>query len=429
MQSFDKGAGLHRDWLVVPAAVLLSVAVAAIYLAFAPRTYVATSNVFVSMHSSDAATTYLRGTFSTIRAQSYTALATSPGVLRGAIEQVDPGYPLERLAGQVAASVIPQTVLLQVTVSSENPDQAGRFADAVAQGVAERGTSLEQSGSRNDAPIALTPLSDVYISASPLSPSVARVITLAVLLGLFLGSLGLSAMRAQLARRGSESDLGTLAGLDVIGRLAPHSLRDLEAPGDRLDRVREQLRILRTNLAFLGSSGANRVALVTSPNPKEGRSTTALGLAISLAESSPRVLLIDGDLRSRSLSRLLGREDQPGITDVVLGAATAAECASQDPRGFFFLGCGVLTLNPADLLSSEQLGDIMGELAVTYDQIVIDTPPIRQVADAALWASHGGISIVVSRHARTPTVSLVEATKSLQRSGTAIAGVVVTATR
>lgn len=418
-----------RDWLVVSGAVLLSLGLASGYLALTPRTYVATSNVFVSMRSADAATTYLRGTFSVIRVQSYTALATSPGVLRAAIEQISPGYPIERLAAQVTATVIPQTVLLQVTMSSEDRDQASRFAQAIAEAVAARGTDLEQVGSRNDAPITLTPLGDVFVSDSPLSPSVPRILTLALLLGLFSGLLGLSALRARLALRGSESAGGTIAGLDVIARIERHSLADLAPDRSGRNAVLEQLRILRTNLSFAPVSHAGQVVCVTSPNAREGRTSTALGLALALTESSQRVLLIDGDLRHRALSELLVPHDHVGVSDLVLRVATEGDCITPDARGFDFMGGGSRVPNPADLLSSERLRDVVNELAATYDHIVIDTPPLRDVADAALWGSHSGTSIVLSRHARTRTVSLIDAVKSLERAHAHVAGVVVTAAR
>ena len=165
----------RRDWVVVPAAVMISLGLSVLYLSVAPRTYVATANVFVSMQSSDAATTYMRGAFSTIRAQSYTALATSPGVLRRAIDSASPGYPVERLAREVTATILPQTVVLQIAVSSTDPERASRFAEAVSEAVAGRGTELEQAGSRNDAPISLTPLQDVQGAPTvPVSPNVPR---------------------------------------------------------------------------------------------------------------------------------------------------------------------------------------------------------------------------------------------------------------
>ncbi len=415
----------RRDWVVVPAAVMISLGLSVLYLSVAPRTYVATANVFVSMQSSDAATTYMRGAFSTIRAQSYTALATSPGVLRRAIDSASPGYPVERLAREVTATILPQTVVLQIAVSSTDPERASRFAEAVSEAVAGRGTELEQAGSRNDAPISLTPLQDVQVSTVPVSPNVPRILTLSVLLGLLAGSTTLSGLRARLAMNGSESGTGDIPDLAVLARIDRHT-----SMGHSIDeRVREQFRILSTNLAFTALHEDLPVLFVTSPNPREGRTSTALGLATAMADGHRRVLLLDGDLRGRSLTRLMASGGKQGLSELIMGSAAPTDCRLSHALGFDFIGSGSPVPNPADLLSSTRPSELLRLLAGSYDQIVVDTPPVRDVADAALWVSHGGSAIVLSRFARTSTISLSDAVQDLRRAGVRLAGAVVTASR
>jgi len=149
---------------------------------------------------------------------------------------------------------------------------------------------------------------------------------------------------------------------------------------------KEAYKTLRTNLSFASISRKYKKLIITSAIPGEGKSTVAINLAFALAESDAKVLLIDCDLRSPTLRRLLHvrPEYKAGLTSLLAGTSTLNECIFRYPK----MNCDVLLAgttppNPAELLSSPQMERILDYLSKSYDYIICDTPPISVVTDAA----------------------------------------------
>ncbi|MBE6925226.1 MAG: CpsD/CapB family tyrosine-protein kinase [Ruminococcaceae bacterium] len=151
----------------------------------------------------------------------------------------------------------------------------------------------------------------------------------------------------------------------------------------------EAYKALRTNFTHMAENGENRKLLVTSSVPEEGKSSVAINFAISLAQVGKRVLLIDADLRKPSVNMYLNIRKNPekNVVTVLAGMAELAESVVETVHGFDVLIGGVTPPNPAELVSSQAMVDLMDQALETYDFVIVDTPPVGLVTDAAALAS------------------------------------------
>ena len=167
----------------------------------------------------------------------------------------------------------------------------------------------------------------------------------------------------------------------------------------------EAYKTLRTNLSFASISKQYKKLIITSAIPNEGKSTVAVNLATTLAESDAKVLLIDCDLRNPTLRRLLRvrPEYKEGLTALLTGTAALNECIFSYPK----MKCDVLLAgttppNPVELLSSPQMKGLLDRLSEEYDYIICDTPPVSVVTDAAALSRFcDGVILVVRQKSST----------------------------
>ena len=162
---------------------------------------------------------------------------------------------------------------------------------------------------------------------------------------------------------------------------------------------KEAFKSLRTNLSFASINKQCKTIIVTSSIPNEGKSTIAANLAITLAESDAKVLLIDCDLRQSTLRRLLRirSEYQAGLTSLLTSNASLEECIFRHPKmNCDILLAGTIPPNPAELLSSPQMAALLQKLSERYSYIICDTPPVSVVTDAAALSRYcDGVILVV----------------------------------
>ena len=161
--------------------------------------------------------------------------------------------------------------------------------------------------------------------------------------------------------------------------------------------IREAYKALRTNVNFsLADSEGCRTLLITSALQSEGKSITALNLAISLAEDGNRVLLMDADLRRPKLGRLIGASSMNGLSDTLIHPELLAEVIYSYRMNLEVMLAGHIPPNPSELLGSVRMGKLIEALRTCYDYIILDTPPVNIVTDSAVasrWAD--GVLFVV----------------------------------
>ncbi len=148
--------------------------------------------------------------------------------------------------------------------------------------------------------------------------------------------------------------------------------------------VSEAYRTLRTNLQFYSLDNPIRTLVVTSPAPNEGKSTTIANLAVTMAQSGRRTILVDCDLRRPSLHELLGLQQEPGLTNLVVDEVAELPLQATAVANLQLLASGPKPPNPADLLNSRKVDQVIEQLSAQADIVLFDAPPIVAVTDAAI---------------------------------------------
>jgi len=182
-------------------------------------------------------------------------------------------------------------------------------------------------------------------------------------------------------------------------------------------------------LQFIDVADRPKSIVITSSVPAEGKSTIALNLAVSLADTGARVILVDADLRRPSMAEYVGIEGNVGLTTVLIGRADVADVVQ--PLGtttLDLLPSGRIPPNPSELLGSPAMAGLLDRLTASYDMVLLDSPPLLPVTDAAVLAKMAGGALVVVGADRIHRPQLVESLGSLQTAGAHILGIVLNKT-
>lgn len=217
-------------------------------------------------------------------------------------------------------------------------------------------------------------------------------------------------------------------------RFLPHLRRQGEAPNPRLlvnhhplSLIAESYRSIRTTIQ-LSEEKSLKVILVTSAQPGEGKTLSTINLAITFATNGQSVLVVDGDMRKGSGHRLLKTSSAPGLADVLKGAATLENSIqSTEIDNFWFLPRGSVPSNPADLLCSAKLAQLVQIFRSQFDVVLIDSPPAIAVSDATVLATLSDGIVLVVRSQRTSMESARRALLRLQASNKKITGAILNA--
>ena len=249
------------------------------------------------------------------------------------------------------------------------------------------------------------------VPRGPIAPLRSRVYGYALLIGIALG-VGLAVVFEQLDNTlKTPEDVKRLLGLPFLGMVPDGTVRAGKTPRTTLATARgsaaaEAYRVLRTNLMFTSAETSGRVLLVSSTNPGEGKTTTVTNLAAALAQNGARVLAVDADLRRPTVHQHFGILKTPGLSDLIVGKCKPSDAIQSTRfRGLQVLPCGYIPPNPAELLGSAAMKEIITAFRSHYEWVLIDTPPILAMADTpVLCPIVDGIILVIaaeasSRHA------------------------------
>jgi len=199
-------------------------------------------------------------------------------------------------------------------------------------------------------------------------------------------------------------------------------------PGSR-NAVAEAYSTLQTNLAFINPDAQLKVLVFTSPLSGDGKTTSATNLAVTLVQRGNTVLLIDGDLRRGVINRIFGANREPGLTNVLDGSTPLESALRRVDLGrigsLHYLTTGTLPHNPATLLDSEEMDALLSRLKQHYDTIIIDSPPINVVTDAAILGAHADGVVVVVRSGVTAVQALTFAMEQLRHVRAPVLGAVL----
>ncbi len=194
-------------------------------------------------------------------------------------------------------------------------------------------------------------------------------------------------------------------------------------------QMAESYRALRTSLLLTTVGAPPKTILVTSALPQEGKTTTSINCAIALAQKGGRVLLMDADLRRPSIHKTFGMPSRAGLSNVLTGNATLEQTIIRSPilPGLFLLPAGTLPPNPAELLASSNIREMLDQLRQQYDHVVIDSPPTLSVTDAVVLSPKADAVVLVIRAGQTTKQALRRSRDLLFQVNARVAGVLLNA--
>lgn len=364
-------------------------------------TYTAETGLFVATQSSGNVSELQQGNaFSQARVQSYVKAAKTPIVLQPAIDALGLNVEASDLASRVTATADLNTVLINISVTDRSPVQAAALAQAVADSLIKAVDNLEKPKAGGSSPVSLSVITPAKAPLVPSAPNTRINLLIGLLVGLAVG-VGVAILRTVLdSRVRGESDLRIVTDAPLLGGIAydPDAARKpLLTQAHAQSPRAESFRQLRTNLQFANVSGHARSMVVTSSLPGEGKSTTAVNLAIALAQAGQTVCLIDADLRRPMINDYLGLDRNAGLTTALVGDADVNDLLQAwGEDGLYVLTSGQIPPNPSELLGSAEMKQLLGRLEVAFDAVIVDAPPLLPVTDAAVLSQHvGGVVLVV----------------------------------
>jgi capsular exopolysaccharide synthesis family protein len=236
-----------------------------------------------------------------------------------------------------------------------------------------------------------------------------------------LASLGMIPLGSKSARQGANPKRLIIASskeaVELVTQVRPQS------------QMAESYRALRTSLLLSNLGAPPKVIMVTSALPQEGKTTTSINSAVVLAQKGVRVLLIDADLRRPSIHKTLGMGPHSGLSNVLTGSTTLEQAITRTSLlpNLFVMPAGTPPPNPAELLASSNMRDMLDHLREEYDHIVIDTPPSLSVTDAVVLSPRADAVVLVIRSGQTTKQALRRSRDILTQVNAKVVGVLLNA--
>jgi receptor protein-tyrosine kinase len=364
------------------------------------------------------------------RVISYLDLLMGETLARRTIDKLGLDMSPEALQEHVKATAKRDTVLIKVAVLDQSPVRARDIANALSDEFVAMVRELEtpEDAVRPDARVVVEQRAS--IPANPVIPNTARNIGIGLTLGVVLG-IGLAVLRGLLDN--TVKDRGTIeeiTGTGLVGSI-PFDKDRRKEPAISFDNdnssIAEAFRKLRTNLQFLAVDNPPRVIVVTSSMPDEGKTTTAINIALALAEAEHNVVLVGGDMRRPMLEQYLNVISEVGFSTVLAGRASVNDVLQKTrfPR-LSVIASGAIPPNPSELLGSLAAQKVLGELRTNFDYVIVDSSPLLAVTDAAVLAANSDGVLVIARFGQTKCEQLAHAVGSLEDVGAQLLGAVFT---
>lgn len=434
---------LRAHWIALSLCIVLGVAVAFAWTLLQPKVYTADASGYVTPAQAegqtDSSSAYVSDNLAKSKVKSYVDLGTWRAVGEHARDELGLDVSPESLVRRVSVSNPVDTVVIKVDATGPTPEAARDLAGAWIRGMQIEIESIESGGTGVNPGITLVTADSARLPSNPSSPNVRLALAIGGLVGLVVG-IGYALLRFTLDRRIRSADgVERETGLNVVGaipeeksftadnRLIPFDGANTSSSRNvHLYAVSEAVRELRTNIQFMDVDNPPRILVITSPLPGEGKSTTAANLAITLAASGQRVVLIDGDLRRPMVATIFHLIGDAGLTDILAGRASFDDVAQPVGRlgTLQVVAAGKIPPNPSEILGSQRMRDLVH--ALSEDAVVIvDAPPLIPVTDAAVLTNRTDGAIIVTTVGRTTFDALKKAQQNLERAGGRALGVVL----
>ncbi|EOJ6950514.1 polysaccharide biosynthesis tyrosine autokinase [Escherichia coli] len=272
----------------------------------------------------------------------------------------------------------------------------------------------------------------------PVKPKKIIIIAVGFILGL-LCSIGLIILRVFL-RRGIESPeeleemgINVYASIPVSEWLMKRTTKANKNQSDTLlavenpaDLAIEAIRGLRTSLHFAMMEAKNNVLMISGASPNAGKTFLSTNLAAIISSGDKKVLFIDADMRKGHVHKMLGSKNEKGLSELLSGLVTIENVVEKVTLGGFdYIGRGQVPPNPAELLMHPRFENLIEWSAKHYDLVIVDTPPILAVTDAAIIGKYAGTTLLVARFETNTAKEIYVSTKRFEQSGVMVKGCIL----
>jgi capsular exopolysaccharide synthesis family protein len=422
---------LRARWITVGVTIVVTVLGAVGVTLLTTPLYEASTRLFVSTTAgSSVAEIYQGNLFSQQRVTSYAELIAGGTLAQRTIDKLGLNMSADALREHVKASAKPDTVLIDVAVLDESPVRARDIANALSDEFVSMVRELEtpKDGATPNARVVVEQRASV--PDHPEVPKTALYIAIGLAMGVVIG-IGLAVVRDRLDNTVKVREaLEEITGAGVVGSIPLDKERRKQAAisfDNDNSAIAEAFRKLRTNLQFLAVDNPPRVIVITSSMQNEGKSTTAINIALALAEAEHNVVLVDGDMRRPMLDKYLDLVGPVGLSTVLSGNASLPEVL-QKARfpGLTALTSGAVPPNPSELLGSLAAQKVLNELRAQFDYVIVDSSPLLAVTDAAILAANSDGVLIMARFGQTKREQLLNAVGSLENVGARLLGAVFT---
>ncbi|MEN9325540.1 MAG: hypothetical protein RL414_1294 [Actinomycetota bacterium] len=423
-----------QDRIIIGASTLVGLVVAAAITFTTTPLYESQAQIFVSTPAStlDISALATGSSFSQQRVKSYAQIINSPKTLEPVIQRLNLKMDPTTLSSMVTASAPLDTVLISLTVTDTDPKRAASIANAVADQFGITVGDLELHGIGVDSPVKVSTVKDAMPAGAPASPKKAINLALGLLLGFGLG-IGLASLRKLLDNTMKNED--DLLGTPLLAAIGFDEMADEKPLVTQIGRYAartEAFRTLRTNLQFLNPDAHPQVIVMTSALPNEGKTTSSINLALSLAQAGAKVVLVEADLRRPKVPLYLEMSSMSeGLSELISGPkkltpqGIKAVLHPYESTGLKVILSGKVPPNPSELLSSHKFEELIELLRKQFEYVIIDCPPLLPVTDAAIVSAKADGCVLVVHAGVTKKPHFIGSRDAVKAVGSTILGVII----
>jgi len=421
---------LRKRWYIVLAATLLGGIGAFAASSTVTPIYHSTASLYFSLRTASSGSDINQGSaYTQAQMLSFARLATSALVLDPVADELDDDLSATQLRRMMSVTIPQNTVILDVRVGSTDPERAALVANTVADSLIDAVDEVAPEDADGAATVSARSIEPATPAMFQTSPNKQQDAMLGAIIGFLLSSVAVVLASVLDTRVRSEATLKSITELPVLGSIEQTPLSSDPRPvaiRQPNGSAAESFRHVRSGLRFASASHETRSLAITSSVPAEGKTWLAANLAFVLAETGKRVLLVDADLRKPRVADAFGIVGSVGLTTVLIDAIPLRSAVQEWPRSSLeILPSGAVPPNPAELLASGRMKEIIQQLVDAYDLVVIDTAPVQAVADATMIAQQVDSVLVVADTTRVRRAQLASTIATLERSGAHISGVVL----
>lgn len=360
----------------------------------------------------------------------YREIIKSKLVTKAVMEQLELKMDYNQFISNTEVTTIKDSRIFKIKFESEDPEFATRVVNELAQIIVKMAADIVEVKNVKIIDLAEKP-------KAPVSPNLNTNVGIAGILGLMVSVFGIFLIEYLNSTFKKPTDIERNLGLNVLGSIPNFWTK--RKKNSKLDKLKDSLitivnpgspsseafRELRTNIQYKEVDNNIKTILITSGNKSDGKSTTAVNLAVVMAQSGKNVLILDCDLRKPTVNDYFGMQNAKGVTNLLLGDESVEILKVEEIDNLSVLPSGPIPPNAADLIGSNKMKNLMEILKDRFDLIIVDSPPVGLVTDAAILAKLTDSVIFTLLHDETSVEIAKKGVKALKNVNANVIGAVM----